>query len=396
MITARQSILTRYLLLLFLVFTDRVLAQPSKSTQSAQISKSVHLSLPKVVYVAVGIEANIYFENAVLVLNPASITFDVTSTKGRQQAERWTWIPTEAEVGDHTFVLEVRDDNNGLLETGQTTIRVVSADPNRARSLLLIGDSLTHVSIYSQHLLDLTSRSGNPNLTLIGSHCPESNVTTNRHEGYGGWTAQRFATHFAEIARQGDYKLRGSPFLYRQSDGTTKLDFQHYCQDVNQGTYPDAVTIFLGPNDVFSFNDDSIDRGIETMLAHVDRLIEMIKASSPSTRIGILLPVPPAASQDAFGSNYGTGQTRWQYRRNQHALVQAIIKRYSDRVSNGIDVVPTHLHLDCGHNYPTETTTANARTDEKVIRQNNGVHPSAAGYRQIGDAVFGWLRSLND
>lgn len=396
MFTGQKSSLVCYLLVLSFAFANHALAQAPPASQPVQSSKSVQLALPKVAYATVGIEANVYFDNGVLVLNQSNVTFDVTCPKGRQQAERWTWVPTAADVGDHQFQVDVRDQDNRLIESGQMTIKVASSEPNRARSLLLIGDSLTHVSIYSQHLLDLTSRPDGPNLTLIGSHCPEPNSSANRHEGYGGWTAQRFVTHFSETARRGDYKLRGSPFLYKQSDGTNHLDFKQYCQDVNQGKYPDAATIFLGPNDIFSFNDETINNGIETMLSHVDRLVDMLHSVSPSTRIGVMLPVPPATSQDAFGSNYGTGQTRWQYRRNQHALVQAMIKRYSDRQSNGIDVVPTHLNLDCLRNYPTETAQANARTDEKVVRQNNGVHPSAAGYRQIGDSVFAWLRSLND
>jgi lysophospholipase L1-like esterase len=119
----------------------------------------------------------------------------------------------------------------------------------------------------------------------------------------------------------------------------------------------------------------------------------MIHSASPSTRVGVMLPVPSAASQDAFGSNYAAGQTRWQYKRNQHALVEAMIKRYAGRQSKGLQLIATHANLDCVHNYPTETVAPNAHSDEKVVRQSNGVHPSAAGYRQIGDTVYAWLVS---
>jgi lysophospholipase L1-like esterase len=92
----------------------------------------------------------------------------------------------------------------------------------------------------------------------------------------------RFATHFQPVARQGDYRQRGSPFLYKQADGSTRLDFRQYCEDVNHGQFPDAVTIFLGPNDIFSFNDETIAAGIEKMLTHFDQLIEMIHTASPT------------------------------------------------------------------------------------------------------------------
>ena len=366
-------------------------ADPPTETQNDQPRSTIRMVLPREIFAVVGVETNLYFENVVLVLNPANYLFDVHCSKGRQQDERWTWTPTDGDVGEIPLQLDVRDEFNLLVAQAKVVVKVVPARLKKSVSLLLVGDSLTHASIYSQYLLDLTSKPGEPVVALIGSHSVDAKYPANRHEGYGGWTAQRFATHFTETARQGDYTKRGSPFLYKQPDGSMKLDFQSYCRDINDGKYPDFVTIFLGPNDIFSFTDDTITGGIQNMLAHYDRLIEMIHAASPSTRIGVMLPVPPTATQNAFGSNYASGQTRWQYRRNQHALVEAMIERYSGRRSKGVWVIPTHLNLDCVHNYPTEVVAPNAHSDTKIVRQSNGVHPSPAGYRQIGDSVYAWL-----
>ena len=373
-------------------------AEPASAVPSTELNDPLRMALPPEIFAVVGVETNIFFDNVVLTLNTTNYAFDVTCPKGKQQAERWTWTPTEADVGDVPLQLEVRDDQNRVVSRGNTTIKVsaTKSDKNKPLSLLLVGDSLTHASVYSQHLLDLAGKPGQRALTLIGSHGVEPTLGLNRHEGYGGWTAQRFATHFAETARQGDYAKRGSPFLYKQADGTVKLDFPHYCQDVNEGRFPDAMTIFLGPNDIFSYQDETIAGGIQEMLSHYDKLIEMVTTASPATRIGVMLPVPPAASQDAFGSNYASGQTRWQYKRNQHFLVSAMIKRYGSQQSESVQLIPTHVNLDAVHNYPTETVSPNAHAELKVVRQSNGVHPSAPGYRQIGDTVFAWLASLNN
>ncbi|MEI8018496.1 MAG: SGNH/GDSL hydrolase family protein [Schlesneria sp.] len=373
-------------------------AEPLPTVVATQIDDPLRMALPPEVFALAGVESNIYFDNIVLALNPANYVFDITCPKGKQQAERWTWTPTEADVGDVLLQFEVRDDLNRIVSRGRTTIKVsaTKSDKNKSLSLLLVGDSLTHASIYSQHLLDLAGRPGQRALTLIGSHGVEPTLGLNRHEGYGGWTAHRFATHFTVTARLGDYAKRGSPFLYKQADGTVKLDFQHYCQDLNEGRFPDAVTIFLGPNDIFSYQDETIEAGIQEMLGHYDKLIEMVKTASPITRIGVMLPVPPAASQDAFGNNYASGQTRWQYKRNQHFLVSAMIKRYGSRQSESIHLIPTHVNLDTVHNYPTETVLPNAHAELKVVRQSNGVHPAATGYRQIGDTVYAWLASLDN
>ena len=101
---------------------------------------------------------------------------------------------------------------------------------------------------------------------------------------------------------------------------------------------------------------------------------------------------PPAASQDAFGANYTTGQTRWQYKRNQHRLVERMLEHYGSRDAEHIHLVPTHVNLDCVHNYPTESVNFNADNELRGVRQNNGVHPALSGYDQIGDSVFAWLK----
>ena len=372
-------------------------AEPAQAVPSTELNDPLRMALPPEIFAVAGVETNIYFDNVVLTLNTANYAFDVTCPKGKHQAERWTWTPAEADVGDVPLQLEVCDDQNRVVSRGNTTIKVsaTKSDKNKSLSLLLVGDSLTHASVYSQHLLDLAGKPGRRALSLIGSHGVEPTLGLNRHEGYGGWTAQRFATHFAETARQGDYAKRGSPFLYKQADGTVKLDFPYYCQDVNEGRFPDVMTIFLGPNDIFSYQDETIAAGIQEMLTHYDKLIEMVKTASPATRIGVMLPVPPAASQDAFGSNYASGQTRWKYKRNLHFLVSAMIKRYGSRQSESVHLIPTHVNLDAFHNYPTETVSPNARAELKIVRQSNGVHPSAPGYRQIGDTVYAWLASLS-
>ena len=381
------------LMLVLLIASNAAIADEMPSPPP--INPSLRMVLPSEIHAVAGIETNFYFDNVVLVLNPANFAFDVTCTKGSQQSERWTWVPTDEDVGELPFQLEVRDEHNRVVSRGSSTIKIAAAKAEKKKplSLLMVGDSLTHASIYPQYLLNLSQKSSNLELTLAGSHVQNPQNTANRHEGYGGWTAKRFVTYFDDTARQEVHAKRGSPFLYKQPDGSIKLDFPHYCQDVNEGRFPDAVTIFLGPNDIFSFQDDTIAGGIEDMLGHYDKLIEMVHTASPSTRIGVMLPVPPAASQDAFGSNYSSGQTRWQYKRNQHALVDEMVKRYAGRRSDGVHLIATHVNLDCVHNYPTASVAPNAHAEEKIVRQTNGVHPSAAGYRQIGDSVYAWLVS---
>jgi len=402
MLTSLKRITSVLVVILVVLNINRGMSENETATPSEPVeaagpnqlaSNPIRLNLPPVIHAVPSIEINVYFDNICLVLNPNNYAFDVHCNKGKQQRERWTFTPTEQDVGDQTLSIEVRDDQNQIIARAETIVRVVPANSGDGQlfSLLCIGDSLTHASVYPARILERSAPAGNPKLELIGSHWVSPGPV--RHEGYGGWTALRFATHFGETARTGEYSKRGSPFLYLQADGKPKLDFLQYCQDVNAGKSPTHVTIFLGPNDIFSFHDETVEAGIDTMLTHYDQLIEMIRKSSPSTRIGLMLPVPPAATQDAFGSNYASGQTRWQYKRNQHRLVEKMLERYGRRDSELIDVIATHVNLDCVHNYPNSPVPANARSSEMIIRQNNGVHPAESGYGQIADTVYAWMKS---
>ncbi len=363
---------------------------------TAPLPGPVRLVLPPVLYAVAGHETSVYFDNVTLTLNPANYAFDVHCPKGQHQAERWTFTPKEEDVGKHTFALDVRNEQNEIVARDSCDLVVVSAKAKAQAemTLLLIGDSLTHASVYPQHLLDLSHAPDQPKIKLIGSHNPQGDAAKdNRHEGYGGWTALRFATFFSETARTGEYAKRGSPFLYLDDKGEKRLDFKRYCQDVNDGKYPDIATIFLGPNDLFSFTDENIDDGINVMLTNFDLLVDMLRANDSKTKVAVMLPVPPTASQDAFGNNYGTSQTRWQYKRNIHLVVERMLERYAGKEEQGIFVIPTNVNLDCEHNYPTVEEKWNSQADSAGVRQSNSVHPAASGYRQIGDSVYAWLLS---
>lgn len=383
-------------LCLFLYCETSHAEEPTKTEIEQKAQDPLRLILPEIIYAVPGMETNVYFDNVCLVLNPANYVFDVHCARGHLQNERWTFTPNEKEVGDYKFTLNVLDQNNQIVASKDSRLRVVPPDAGKekATSILMIGDSLTHNSMYPKHVRDLSQKFQGPALKLIGSHNPKNEAGV-QHEGYGGWTAVRFATHFKETARTGNYRERGSPFLYADQDGKPKLDFPRYCKEFNEGAAPDLVTIFLGPNDVYSATDETIDDKTDTMMNHLDILVKMIHDYSPQTKIGLMLPVPPAATQDAFGTTNGRQQTRWQYKRNQHRVVERLNSHFGDKEKQQIYLVPTHLNLDCLHNYPAQSVPWNAQNPEKTVRQNNAVHPAASGYQQIGDSLLSWIKEVS-
>lgn len=277
-----------FLVVIVLGFSVITVVDASESSRvgKKEFPGKIRLILPEKIYAVPGIEMNVYFENVALMVNSANYVFDVTCKKGIQQAERWTYIPAVSDVGEYPFQIEVRDENNDIVGVEKSKLCVVPADAGSGRPLtvLCIGDSLTHHSVYTAHLLDLFKQPGNPHLKLIGTHRPYKDwPVENRHEGYGGWTAERFATRYDKTAPKEDASKRGSPFLYPGADGKPELDFSRYLQEANQGKAPDIVTIFLGCNDVFYATDDNIDQVITKALSYYDKLVDMIHSVNKDT-----------------------------------------------------------------------------------------------------------------
>ena len=93
------------------------------------------------------------------------------------------------------------------------------------------------------------------------------------------------------------------------------------------------------------------------------------------------LVTPGCSSQDGFGHDYGCGLTRWQYKKNQHTLNDAMLKHFADYPDKKVFIIPTSLNLDCENNFPVNKGM-----------QCNGVHPTAAGYNQMGDTYYSWMK----
>lgn len=392
----------RTLTFLLIIFSFTMIgfgAQAGEDNASQPFHGKVRLALPKVIYGVVGIEMNVYFSNIVLVINPDNYAFEVIcDKKGIQQAERWTFIPKPSDVGEFPIKIQVRDQDNTIIARGKSTVKIVASDAGAGReiSILCIGDSLTHQSVYIQQILDLCNDSNNPQLKLIGSHHIDNFPADNLHEGYGGRTTEWFATNYnPTTARNASYPYlqRGSPFLYPDSEGIPKLDFARYCKDVNAPNSPELVTIFLGINDIFSATDADIDARIDNSFKYYDELITMVHSVNKYTKIGVALPPPPAASQDAFGANAGCF-SRWRYNRNQHRYVERMIEHFAGREDDNISIIPVHVNLDCHHNYPVNNMPWNSQTTRQGVRQVNAVHPAPEGYRQIGDSFYFWIKAV--
>jgi len=353
--------------------------------------------LPADVYAVPGVESSVYFDNIILHPNSELLLWDVDCAIGLQQNERWTCVPTPEQVGDHALTIKLISPEAQVLEQFETTVHVVdpAAGSEQPLTMLCVGDSLTNASSYTARLVELFAADESLGVKLIGENGPGGD-TGNVHEGYGGWTCQAFAERWdpeAEWKEVGGRNRRvRSPFIF-EVDGQPRLDFQRYLDKNNGGAPPDFITILLGCNDTFAADETNIEERIDAMFGHLDTLLAEFRRVAPDAQIGVLYLVPPSRHQDSFGANYKCSQTRWQYRRNQHRVIEREMTTYLGRDAENIFMVPAFVNVDCVWGFPGAMVPPNAHSSDTIRRMSNGVHPTTPGYYQIGDGIYSWVKS---
>lgn len=348
---------------------------------AAETPSALQLTLPTEFSAVVDHEMNVYFDNIVLTQTPTDYRFKVDCPIGRTAGERWTLTPSVEDVGTHEFTVTVTDKENHQIATASTSLLVVPADAgaDRRLRLLIVGDSLTHATLYPNEIARLLSQPGNPEWEMLGTHKPARAAEGVAHEGYGGWTWQRFAAHY-EPNPDGTYKKRSSPFVFGLKDGKPMLDVERYFDEACDGKRPDVVFFLLGINDCFSADADdpqAIDARVNTMLTQAETLLAAFREAAPQADLAICLTTPPNAREEGFEANYKGRYHRWGWKRIQHRLVQRELAHFAGRESQRQFIVPTQLNLDPFGGYPV----------------NNGVHPNALGYQQIGQSLYAWLKT---
>lgn len=345
---------------------------------AAEKRQSLQLTLPPMFYAVPGVEMSIYFDNIVLTETPEKYRFEVDCEIGTVDQNRWTVTPTDSNVGQYSLSVKVTDADGANLGAANTVLQVSKPDAGASRDtcrLLIIGDSLTNATTYSNEIARLFSTPGNPKWQMLGTHKPKSAAAGVAHEGYGGWTWQRFVSQY-EPKPDGTNRKRSSPFVYLGKDGKPGLDLPRYFKEECNDQKPDYVIIMLGINDCFSAKQDAIDEKIDGMFIQADILIKALQAAAPQAEVGICLTTPGNSRQEAFYANYKDRYSRWGWKKIQHRLVQRQIEKFKGRENENLFIIPTELNLDIVDGYPV----------------NNGVHPNKVGYQQIGASIYAWLK----
>lgn len=354
-----------------------VLAVRPAAAQEAP-SAGLELTLPPAIHAVAGEPLAIYYDNAVLTEMPERYRFETACPIGADGDRCWTAQPTDADRGVHPLRLRVYEGDR-LVAEAATMLHVAARDSgqNRPLAVLIVGDSLTHSTVYPNELARLLSRPGNPRWRMLGSHRPAQAAEGVAHEGYGGWTWERFVRHHEPVPDPAARKF-SSPFVFLV-DEQPRLDVRRYLDAQAAGGDPDIVLFMLGINDCFGADPesrDALDAHVDRVFAQAETLLAAFREAAPQADLAICTTTPPNARESGFEANYHGRYHRWGWKRIQHRLVQRQIAAFAGQEPRRRFLVPTNLALDPVDGYPVD----------------NGVHPNAHGYRQIGGAIYAWLK----
>lgn len=333
-----------------------------------------HLNLPSKIYGVVGKEVNVYLDN--LMIDDASkYNWNVECAVGIQQSERWTAVPTEAtETNLSIDLYEDCGDLTERLSTSESTLKVVAASSGSGlnKKYLQIGDSTTW------NMMNYGYVSGNFTddamaITLIGTQ----GTGANKHEGYPGKDTEFI---FSDPT---------CPFVFAGA-----FDFSQYMSTQGYAGV-DFVTLAMGINDMYGMQSDAqAYTKIATCMAEYLYMINSIHAYNPDIKVGILLTIPPAKSQDAFGADGPNAQTQFRHKRNIMLWVKQCIESFGDMEDDNVYIVPHATNLDTVHNFAYQSAPVNAHNPLVVNRQANALHPDYDGCWQQADSIYFWIKNM--
>ena len=147
-----------------------------------------------------------------------------------------------------------------------------------------------------------------------------------------------------------------------------------------------AVSILMGANDLQCTPAADLSGALTQYIQGMKTVVDSIRQSDERTAVILNIPVPGSA-QYAWGEQLGCYATAKQYRRNMAAAADAILREFDGREDENIYLCPMHAALDTESGFATAAVHPDCYSQTFRTHGANWVHPSPAGYYQMGDAL---------
>jgi hypothetical protein len=334
----------------------------------------IFLTLPPYIYTVEGQDLEIFFSNTILSKHSQDYFFSVVSTlSGTSTTTKWKAIVGSNAAGDYPLTLNVKTANGQILANASTTIRVSPDEMPAsitAKKLILFGHSFFDQGYLPKYLYDKCHLVGNPPISLHGKKVSWADANA-RHEGYGGQMARWFINDPT------------SPIRYGSTFSIRKYFNDVLCTNCN----PDWMVIHLDLNDFCGYTPltgNTIQEIQDSITLdwnhHLNRIIDSIRVTSPTTKIGICMSPPPNARQSAFDQTFPVNpvlSNRWRWQKIITCIAKKQIQRYGNRENENIFLIPEFLDIDDFNEYSTTEAS----------------HPSAIiGYGEVAKSIYSWIR----
>lgn len=383
------------------ILTDDSLAEPNVPAESKAVgdrfktfdteikTRGIKIVVPKILYLAVGIEYNFYFRDFILCgdLEKYYIEWGIggLAAIAKQTNECLRITPVSAgEVSYCSVAIYDRVTNEKIVQTPYFKIVIsddISDESETTKKAIFIGDSLTDRGIF---VAEIQHNLSNGRIQSIGTITDtvliDGEYLTISNEGRSGWGVK---TYVKKESSGNFTNAFWNPL-------TEKFDFSFYMSD-NGFSDVDYVVITLGTNDVANLQDTDY----EVVISSFAEIIESIHTYDSSIIVVISLTTPCATNDSwAFGqSGHTVSANRFTY--YQMKLVSLLIENFSD--TENVILSPTYGCLDTLHDFPTREEAVSARNPLLVTRQTDNVHPSIYGYLKMADCIYStMLSAFND
>lgn len=344
-----------------------------------------HAYMPDVIYCALGRTIDIY--NNQVCIDADKFHLCWTCDIGFGEGRKFTVAPST--IGNHSLKLDIYDDNNILVWTKTSTLKVVNAKTSGSITILPIGDSMTYGGATWQD--EVSNKLSNGAITYVGSLEHDYRGTKYNHEGYNGATASNFLN---------SKMLRGLTNPFYNPD-TSKFDWNYYKN--NTRISPDVVQIELGTNDI---NGGTIEQAVSNIAEMVD-LIRKDDASIPificnaiyrSNQNGI------AHQLSTQGYSMGNGVYKYGEDIKIQSLMISLVEKFTDY--KNVYFIPLALCHDSENNFGKQKISLNSRSKETIIIPADSIHPNKTGedasiygydivgYLQFADIMFSTFSGL--
>lgn len=377
-------------------------------------------------------EYSIYYQN---IIYPYSDDYDIQidCNVGKNLGHCWRIDSFDGTEGSYDFTVKIYGNYGKLLASKSCILEIYEKKAQNNATLLCIGDSMTQAETYISHAVKKIRGMKTVGLRSI-------NGVVN-HEGRGGWKCRDYFDTYEDAG------WSVSPFLFpigyagkeyfgskkfwnavampdssdqyaRMGTSAQYIDDGMICLDngalwrYQNGSYaevekepkfefsfakymerygldkPNIVSLLFGANEFQFCPYEQADELIEMYLDSLRKMTASIKSFDSSVCVIINLPV---CGGDAYswGVKLGCGSSVKQYNYCIKMASKAVLDEFDNRRDEGIYVCPMIAFCDTVSGFPWGHFKANIYSDRDEIHCTNWVHPSDAGYKQMGDALAG-------